>query len=85
MDEHLEARDAKLRQLAFDVSAALAGNNVVDAIGAATVLGCLLLVALKLAAILALPWYAYVSVLVAGVALFVSGVISPSPAARATA
>lgn len=37
MDEHLEARDAKLRQLAFDVSAALAGNNVVDAIGAATV------------------------------------------------
>jgi MFS family permease len=59
--------------------------NLRIAIGAATVLGCLLLVALKLAAILALPWYAYVSVLVAGVALFVSGVISPSPAARATA
>ncbi|MBA2542776.1 MAG: MFS transporter, partial [Deltaproteobacteria bacterium] len=47
------------------------------AIGAAAVLGGLLLVAMKLAAILALPWYAYASVLVVGVALFVSGVISP--------
>jgi MFS family permease len=51
--------------------------NARIAIGAATMLGGLLLVALKLAAILALPWYAYASVLVAGVVLFVSGVNSP--------
>jgi predicted MFS family arabinose efflux permease len=52
--------------------------NLRIAIGAATVLGGLLLVALKLAAILALPWYAYVSALVAGIALFISGVVAPS-------
>ena len=46
------------------------------------VLGGLLLVALKLAEILALPWYAYASVLVAGIGLFVSGVISPSTTHR---
>ena len=56
--------------------------NARIALGAAAILGGLLLVALKLAAILALPWYAYASVLVAGIALFVSGVISralPAP------
>jgi MFS family permease len=52
--------------------------NLRIAIGAATVLGGLLLVALQLAAILVVPWYAHAGVLVAGVALFVSGVISPS-------
>ncbi len=57
-------------------SRAPAANSCI-AIGAAAVLCGLLLVALKLAAILALPWYAYASVLVAGVALFVSGVMSP--------
>jgi hypothetical protein len=55
-----------------------AAANTRIAIGAASVLGGLLLVALNLAAILALPWYAYAGVLVGGVALFVSGVIAPS-------
>jgi predicted MFS family arabinose efflux permease len=46
------------------------------AIGAATILTGLLLVAIKLAAILVLPWYAYVAVLLAGITLFVSGLRS---------
>lgn len=53
-----------------------AGANLRIALGAASVLGGLLLVALKLAAILALPWYAYAGVLLAGVALFASGLLS---------
>jgi len=34
----------------------------------------------QFALILALPWYAYIAVLVGGVALLVSGVISPARA-----
>lgn len=49
--------------------------NARIAIGAAAVLGGLLLVALELAAILALPGYVYAGVLVGGVALFVSGLL----------